>query len=128
MADSKKYFPIKRLLAVIVKHTIENFKNCSYDVLDSNTLNKSRKGVDSMTAALRELKQEREEGREEGVILSHFNSLLRKIQKGKSYEIIVNEIDEIGIDDEYYFEELWATIQDYPEYSAEKLLDVYLEK
>lgn len=32
------------------------------------------------------------------------------------------------IEDEHYFEELWELIQNYPDYSAEELLDVYLEK
>lgn len=78
-----------------------------------------------MTAALRELKQEREEAREEGAILENLKAIQKKLQKGKDY---ATTFDEMEIEDEHYFEELWELIQNYPDYSAEELLDVYLEK
>lgn len=62
-----------------------------------------------MTTSIKELEQERIEGKEEGMVKTHLNSLLRKIQKGKFYEQIM---DELEIDDETYFESLWDLVQD----------------
>ncbi len=61
----------------------------------------------------------------ESVLLFRFSSLLRKIQKGKDYATI---LDELETDDENYSEELWSLVQKHPKYTAEELLDVYLER
>lgn len=39
-----------------------------------------------MTAALRKLKQEREEAREEGAILENLKAIQKKLQKGKDMQ------------------------------------------
>lgn len=61
----------------------------------------------------------------ESVLLFRFSSLLRKIQKGKDYATI---LDELETDDENYSEELWSLVQEHPKYTVEELLDVYLER
>lgn len=92
--------------------------------LDDNTRNRSMEGVDSMTAAIRELEKEREEGIERGIVLGDLRTLQKKILKGKDYATIFNEME---IEDEDYFESLYLLIQEYPDYSVEELLEMYFE-
>lgn len=89
-----------------------------------------------MTAAIRELEKEREEGKEEGIeegiekgiargiVLRDLRILQKKILKGKEYMTIFNEME---IENREYFESLYLLVQEYPNYSAEELLDVYFE-
>lgn len=67
--------------------------------------------------------EEFEEGFRQGILLCDLQRIQKKIQKGKSYEKIA---DEIEIEDYGCFKELFTLVQNYPNYSAKELLKVYL--
>lgn len=125
---------VLEFLTLLFTNSLKDNRMSKY--LDDNTINRSREGVDSMTAAIRELEKEREEGKEEGIeegiekgiargiVLRDLRILQKKILKGKEYMTIFNEME---IENREYFESLYLLVQEYPNYSAEELLDVYFE-